>query len=194
MPDRPQISSSPSLVLKQHPELASPQPKAPAAEDKEDNEDGSGMMLVEDTQPKDMVAAAFDDPNPQSIIVGHGKLAFTSDYMTPTMTPWCPQLTLVLKANKQLATWLTPPLMALLSLQHRFVAQRSLEAMRGSLSTTSTVRPTVTIGTLGCATSAIKSRLVECRMWTGQSNTLLQDTFSLCRRRLYHGGLRNSPL
>ena len=40
------------------------------------------MTLIEASQPMDLVAAAFDDPNPQSIIVGHGKLAFTSDYDT----------------------------------------------------------------------------------------------------------------
>ena len=38
------------------------------------------MTLVEAAPPIDMVAAAFDDPNPQSIIVGHGKLAFASNY------------------------------------------------------------------------------------------------------------------
>ena len=47
---------------------------------KEDEEEAAGMTIIEASQPIDMVAAAFDNPNPQSIIVGHGKLAFSSNY------------------------------------------------------------------------------------------------------------------
>ena len=65
--------------FKTHPELA-PKPSKQSAGDKEEAEEGSGLTIVETNQSKDVVAAAFDDPNPQSIIVGHGKLAFASDY------------------------------------------------------------------------------------------------------------------
>ena len=38
------------------------------------------MTTVQPTFPEDIVAAAIDDPNPQSIIIGHGKLALRTDY------------------------------------------------------------------------------------------------------------------
>ena len=72
-------SPAAQAYLKEHPELTSAPAKAPAYSpnvDKDDAEGVAGMTIVEAAQPKDIVAAAFDDPNPQSIIIGHGKLAF----------------------------------------------------------------------------------------------------------------------
>ena len=64
--------------LKQHPELA---PEADAAnKDKRDNNHGAGLAAVPAELSEDIVAAAIDNPNPQTIVVGHGKLAVTSDY------------------------------------------------------------------------------------------------------------------
>ena len=62
--------------LKLHPELA-PEQNNPI--NKESGE-GAGLSTVQDTTGQDAIAAAIDDPNPQSIIVGHGQLALKADY------------------------------------------------------------------------------------------------------------------
>ena len=75
-------SPAAQAYFKKHPEIAPSPPKTSTAysSDKEEVESGSGLTIVETTQHHDVVAAALDDPNPQSIIVGQGKLAFVSDY------------------------------------------------------------------------------------------------------------------
>ena len=68
--------------LKVHPELAPDTNNTNPAmsKDKKENEDGAGLTTVQTSSSEDIIAAAFDDPNPQSIIIGHGKLAADTDY------------------------------------------------------------------------------------------------------------------
>ena len=82
--------------LKLHPELAPGQavPANVGVKDKKEDEEGAGLTTVQPNNAKDVLVAAFDDPNPQSIIIGQGNLAFASDYYSDEARAWNPTLIL----------------------------------------------------------------------------------------------------
>ena len=96
--------------LKQHPELApdTNNVNQTTTKDKKEPEEGSGMTTVQANVADDVVAAAFDDPNPQSIIIGQGKLALNADYYSDEDT--FESNTYVAMRNKSFTS--SPPSMA----------------------------------------------------------------------------------
>ena len=80
----PPKSPAALAYLKLHPELAGDSGNSPpaGANAKKENEAGSGLTTIQTNLSNDTIAAALDDPNPQSIIVGHGHLAFDSEYLS----------------------------------------------------------------------------------------------------------------